>query len=144
MLLGDPRESLCSRDGALPKYARLRARQIDHGRRSTGQLAAVQHGSDSFDELDRNLVESPRIRAAVQVGARRREDTDPLQKLGGDPAQLGYTDANRVGTGTAQPRKPSCGIGHNERKGPHCRRDRGSSGISSRSASTLAATSAIG
>ena len=53
----------------------------------------------------------------MKVGARRGDDADPLQKLGGDPAQLGYADADRVGTGPAQPRKSSCGIGQYEREG---------------------------
>src|SRR4026207_1792799 len=46
MLLGESRESLNGRDGALTENPRFQTGQIDDGRRSTGQLAAVQRGSD--------------------------------------------------------------------------------------------------
>src|SRR6188768_473296 len=124
MLLGESRESLCGRDGALTENPRFQTGQIDDGRRSTGQLAAVQRGSDPSADLGRHLVETPRIRVAVEVGAGRCDHADPAQELGGDAAQFRNADADRVGTRSAQPRKPPGRIREYESEGtaPEARR----------------------
>src|SRR5918994_3609260 len=103
MLLRDLAESLCGGHSALPEDPRIRAGEVEHRGRRARQLSHVERGGSAAEDLGRDLVDTSRIRVAVQVGARRRDGADAREELGGHPRDL--RDANSDRPCSAEPRE---------------------------------------
>ena len=150
-----PRSSHAARASAAGTAPSRRTRGSGPVRSSTvdGVPGSSPPSSDGRDAARGSRRERRRARrgsgAAVQVRARRGDDADARRAARRPtPRKLGNADADRVGPRPVSQRKRARGIREDERvrarAGATARRVVASSGTRSRSASTLAATSAIG
>jgi hypothetical protein len=96
---------------------RLRAGDVDHGRRGPGKLAAVDERRGRLPELRGHVGERARIGLARQVRARCDERADPVEQLAGDALDGGDADADRVAARAGQPREPLAGVRDDQRVG---------------------------
>ena len=113
--------------GAPAQDDRLGAGEVDHGRRDTRQLAAVDRGAFGAKRI-RHVGETARLRAAGEVGARARHRPDLLEQRLRDPRNGRDTNADRVRIVSGQPGEAPRPVGEHERVGPgqHRRGDRAS------------------
>ena len=106
--------------------------QVEHRRRCSRELAHVQDRGDAVEDLLRDVADSPRIRSAVQVRARRGDHADAREELGGKTADFRDADADRVRPPAGEPRETTRRVREDERERRRATRSpTRSSGISS-------------
>src|SRR5438094_248025 len=97
--------------------ARLWSRQVENGRGRAGELAAVDDRAARFAHLPRHIVETARVRAAVEVGARREHGVRRFEDRDARGREVRDPHADRLRVVAGQPREAVCRVREDQRVG---------------------------